>query len=190
MTYVAWKLSGLPCHRVIGTGCALDSARFRFFIGDRLNVRPSNVHSWVIGEHGDSSVPVWSGVDVAGLRLREINPDVGTEDDKEKFSELHTKVVRSAYDVIQLKGYTSWAIGLTGASVTRSFLRNTGEINAVSIFAKGYFGIDKDVYLSLPCVLGRGGVSHVLRMRLTEEEACRLRKSADVIHEVVCSVKL
>ncbi|KAI2648171.1 L-lactate dehydrogenase A chain [Labeo rohita] len=110
LTYVAWKLSGLPRNRVIGSGTNLDSARFRYLMGEKLGIHPSSCHGWVIGEHGDSSVPVWSGVNVAGVSLQGLNPDMGTEKDKEDWKSVHKMVVDSAYEVIKLKGYTSWAI--------------------------------------------------------------------------------
>lgn len=132
LTYVAWKLSGLPKNRVIGSGTNLDSSRFRFLMSQRLGVAPTSCHGWIIGEHGDSSVPVWSGVNIAGVRLREINPSVGLPNDNENWIELHKKVVESAYEVIQLKGYTSWAIGLSVASLASALLRNTHNVHAVS----------------------------------------------------------
>lgn len=132
MTYVAWKLSGLPKNRVIGSGTNLDSSRFRFLMSQRLGVAPTSCHGWIIGEHGDSSVPVWSGVNIAGVRLRELNPTIGTGEDPEKWNELHKQVVDSAYEVIKLKGYTSWAIGLSTASLASAILRNTSSVAAVS----------------------------------------------------------
>lgn len=132
MTYVAWKLSGLPKNRVIGSGTNLDSSRFRFLMSQRLGVAPTSCHGWIIGEHGDSSVPVWSGVNIAGVRLRELNPTIGTGEDPEKWNELHKQVVDSAYEVIRLKGYTSWAIGLSTASLASAILRNTSSVAAVS----------------------------------------------------------
>lgn len=132
MTYVAWKISGLPKNRVIGSGTNLDSSRFRFLMSQRLGVAPTSCHGWIIGEHGDSSVPVWSGVNVAGVRLAEINPSIGTADDDEKWGDLHHEVVNSAYEVIKLKGYTSWAIGLSVASLASALLRNTYNVHAVS----------------------------------------------------------
>lgn len=94
LTFVAWKLSGLPKERVIGSGTNLDSSRFRFLMSERFNVAPSSTHGWIIGEHGDSSVPVWSGVNVAGVRLRDINPHAGTEKDTENWADIHTQVVQ------------------------------------------------------------------------------------------------
>lgn len=107
LTWVAWKLSGLPQHRVFGSGTNLDSARFSFLMSQRLGVAPTSCHGWIIGEHGDSSVPIWSGVNVAGVRLRDINPLIGMAGDKEDWAQIHKEVVESAEEVIKLKGYTS-----------------------------------------------------------------------------------
>uniref|UniRef100_A0A8D1QY15 L-lactate dehydrogenase n=1 Tax=Sus scrofa TaxID=9823 RepID=A0A8D1QY15_PIG len=86
LTYVTWKLSGLPKHRVIGSGCNLDSARFRYLMAEKLGVHPSSCHGWILGEHGDSSVAVWSGVNVAGVSLQELNPEMGTDNDSSSSS--------------------------------------------------------------------------------------------------------
>lgn len=150
MTFVAWKLSGLPKNRVIVSGTNLDSSRFRFSMSQKLDLAPTSCHGWIIGEHGDSSVPVWSGVNIAGVRLREINPAVGTPEDTEKWNELHKKVVDSAYEVIKLKGYTSWAIGLSCANLAPAILRNESSVHAVSTSVFDEHGIDKNVFLSLP----------------------------------------
>ncbi|KAK7865013.1 hypothetical protein R5R35_000037 [Gryllus longicercus] len=190
MTYVAWKLSGFPKHRVIGSGTNLDSSRFRVLMSQRLNVAPSSVHGWIIGEHGDSSVPVWSGVNVAGVRLRELNPSLGAAEDKENWAEVHKQVVQSAYEVIRLKGYTSWAIGLSVATLTEAVLRNGGQVHAVSTVVQGYHGIDKEVFLSLPCVLSESGVSHIVKQPLTDEETAQLKRSADIMHEVQTRLKM
>ncbi|XP_067012646.1 L-lactate dehydrogenase [Anabrus simplex] len=190
LTYVAWKLSGLPKNKVIGSGTNLDSSRFRFLMSQRLNVAPTSCHGWIIGEHGDSSVAVWSGVNVAGVRLREINPDIGTEKDTENWEEMHKQVVQSAYEVIKLKGYTSWAIGLSVATLVQAILRNSGNIHAVSTLVKGQHGIQDEVFLSLPCVLGINGVSDIVKQPLTEEERKMLHHSAQVMHEVQNKLKM
>lgn len=189
LTYVAWKLSGLPKNRVIGSGTNLDSSRFRFLMSQRLGVAPTSCHGWIIGEHGDSSVPVWSGVNIAGVRLAEINPDIGTASDVEKWGELHHEVVNSAYEVIKLKGYTSWAIGLSVASLCSALLRNTYNVHAVSTLVSGEHGINDEVYLSLPCVLGRNGVSHVVKQILTPAETKKLKDSAQIMAEVQAGIK-
>ncbi|KAK2585736.1 hypothetical protein KPH14_010347 [Odynerus spinipes] len=190
LTYVAWKLSGLPQNRVIGSGTNLDSTRFRFLISQRLNVAPTSCHAWVIGEHGDSSVPLWSTVNVAGVRFRDLKPDIGTSKDEEHWDELHKQVVQSAYEVIKLKGYTSWAIGLNVSSLAATILRNTYQVHAVTVKLTGHHGITEDVFLSLPCVLGENGVTSIVHQILTDEEQELLKKSADTIHAVQKNLKL
>uniref|UniRef100_A0A2K5TJZ3 L-lactate dehydrogenase n=1 Tax=Macaca fascicularis TaxID=9541 RepID=A0A2K5TJZ3_MACFA len=90
LTYVTWKLSGLPKHRVIGSGCNLDSARFRYLMAEKLGIHPSSCLGWILGEHGDSSVAVWSGVNVAGVSLQELNPEMGTDNDSENWKEVNS----------------------------------------------------------------------------------------------------
>ncbi|KAJ9585893.1 hypothetical protein L9F63_020456 [Diploptera punctata] len=190
LTYVAWKLSGLPKNRVIGSGTNLDSSRLRFLMSQRLNLSPTSCHGWIIGEHGDTSVAVWSGVNVAGVRLRDINPDLGSDNDKENWEDLHRQVVQSAYEVIKLKGYTSWAIGLSVATLAQTILRNGCNIHAVSTLVNGQHGIDKNVFLSLPCVLGENGVTHIVKQPLTETEKGMLHKSAALMYEVQSKLTL
>lgn len=184
LTWVAWKLSCLPKHRVIGSGTNLDTSRFRYLISKRLGISSSSVHGWVIGEHGDSSVPVWSGVNVAGVRLRDINPCLGTEDDEENWNEVHKEVVDSAYKIIKLKGYTNWAIGLGVSAICSSILRNTNNIHAVSTLVTEVQGVEKDVFLSLPAALGADGITNVILPHLNETELKQFQKSATLIHEI------
>ncbi|XP_006892048.1 PREDICTED: L-lactate dehydrogenase A chain-like [Elephantulus edwardii] len=181
LTYVAWKISGFPKNRVIGSGCNLDSARFRYLIGERLGVHTLSCHGWVLGEHGDSSVPVWSGVNVAGVSLKNLHPELGTDSDKEQWKEVHKQVVDSAYEVIKLKGYTSWAIGLSVADLAESIMKNLRWVHPISTTIKGLYGIKDDVFLSVPCILGQNGISDVVKVTLTPEEEARLKKSADTL---------
>ncbi|CAL4123281.1 unnamed protein product, partial [Meganyctiphanes norvegica] len=184
LTYVAWKLSGLPKHRVIGSGCNLDSARFRFHLSTRLNIAPSSCHGWIIGEHGDSSVPVWSGMNIAGVRLRDINPKIGTPEDPDNFAQLHKDVINSAYEIIKLKGYTSWAIGVSCSTLARGIIKNLRNVFSVTCSVQGHHGIEKDVFLSLPCVVGEEGITHIIKQQLDPQECEQLQKSANTIFEV------
>uniref|UniRef100_H3CP59 L-lactate dehydrogenase n=1 Tax=Tetraodon nigroviridis TaxID=99883 RepID=H3CP59_TETNG len=189
LTYVTWKLSGLPKHRVIGSGTNLDSARFRYLMAERLGIHASSFNGWVLGEHGDTSVPVWSGANVAGVNLQKLNPDIGTDDDKEEWRATHKAVVDSAYQVIKLKGYTNWAIGLSVADLTESIVKNMSRVHPVSTMVKDMYGIGEEVFLSLPCVLNSSGVSSVVNMRLTDEEVAQLRKSADTLWAIQKDLK-
>ncbi|EPY85261.1 L-lactate dehydrogenase A-like 6B [Camelus ferus] len=184
LTYVAWKLSEFPQNRVIGSGCNLDTARFRFLIGQRLGIHSESCHGWILGEHGDSSVPVWSGVNIAGVPLKTLNVDIGTDKDPEQWKNVHKDVVASAYDIIKMKGYTSWAIGLSVADLTESILKNLRRVHPVSTRIKGLYGINEEVFLSVPCILGENGITDLIRVKLAPEEEARLQKSAKTLWEI------
>ncbi|KAJ1355660.1 L-lactate dehydrogenase A chain [Parelaphostrongylus tenuis] len=185
LTYVTWKLSGLPRERVFGSGTNLDSARFRFLLSQKLNIAPSSCHGWIIGEHGDSSVAVWSGVNVAGVTLSNVRPDIGSPKDSEHWEqEIHKKVIDSAYEIIKLKGYTSWAIGLSVAKIVQGIMTNSRNVYALSTNVKGFHGITEDVYLSLPVVLGSNGITHVVRQNLSPGEVEQLHASSNALLQV------
>ncbi|CBI31909.3 hypothetical protein VitviT2T_002196 [Vitis vinifera] len=185
LTYVAWKLSGFPSNRVLGSGTNLDSSRFRFLIADHLDVNAQDVQAYIVGEHGDSSVALWSSISVGGVPVLSFLEKQQIAYEKETLENIHKAVIDSAYEVISLKGYTSWAIGYSAASLARSILRNQRRIHPVSVLAKGFYGIEGgDVFLSLPAQLGRGGILGVTNVHLTDEEAQRLRDSAKTILEV------
>ncbi|PSS04061.1 L-lactate dehydrogenase [Actinidia chinensis var. chinensis] len=185
LTYVAWKLSGFPPNRVIGSGTNLDSSRFRFLIADHLDVNAQDVQAYIVGEHGDSSVALWSSISVGGVPILSFLERQEISYEKETLEKIHKEVVQSAYEVISLKGYTSWAIGYSVANLARSILRDQRRIHPVSVLAKGFYGIsDGDAFLSLPAQLGRSGVLGVTNVHLTEEEGQKLRDSAKTILEV------
>uniref|UniRef100_A0A8C3PN22 L-lactate dehydrogenase n=1 Tax=Calidris pygmaea TaxID=425635 RepID=A0A8C3PN22_9CHAR len=189
LTYVTWKLSGLPKHRVIGSGCNLDTARFRYLMSERLGIHPSSCHGWILGEHGDSSVAVWSGVNVAGVSLQELNPAMGTDKDAENWKEVHKQVVESAYEVIKLKGYTNWAIGLSVADLCETMLKNLCRVHSVSTLVKGMYGVENDVFLSLPAVLSASGLTSVINQKLKDDEVAQLKKSADTLWNIQKDLK-
>ena len=150
-------------------------------MGERLGVHALSCHGWVLGEHGDSSVPVWSGVNVAGVSLKSLTPELVTDTDKEQWKEVHKQVVDSASEVIKLKGYTSWAIGLSVADLAESIMKNLRRVHPISTMIKGLYGINDDVFLSVPCILGQNGISDVVKVTLTPEDEARLKKSADTL---------
>ena len=189
LTYVAWKLSAFPQNRVIGSGCNLDTARFRFLIGQRLSIHSESCHGWILGEHGDSSVPVWSGVNIAGVPLKELNLDIGTDKDPEQWKNVHRDVVASAYEIIKMKGYTSWAIGLSVADLTESILKNLRRVHPVSTRIKGLYGINEEVFLSVPCILGETGITDLIKVKLAPEEEARLQKSAKTLWDIQKELK-
>ncbi|XP_030685505.1 L-lactate dehydrogenase C chain isoform X3 [Nomascus leucogenys] len=161
-----------------------DSARFRYLIGEKLGVHPTSCHGWIIGEHGDSSVPLWSGVNVAGVALKTLDPKLGTDSDKEHWKNIHKQVIQSAYEIIKLKGYTSWAIGLSVMDLVGSILKNLRRVHPVSTMVKGLYGIKEELFLSIPCVLGRNGVSDVVKINLNSEEEALFKKSAETLWNI------
>ncbi|MCO5591738.1 hypothetical protein L7F22_045730 [Adiantum nelumboides] len=183
LTHLSWKLSGLPPNRVIGTGTNLDSSRLRFLIADKFDVNAHNIHGYMVGEHGDSSVPLWSSLTVANVPVLNLYDKNGVKYTKKTLKEFHEAVVGSAYEVIKLKGYTSWAIGYSAASLVKSMLRDQRRIHPVAVRAKGFYGIEHDVYLSLPSQLGRAGVLGVANLPLQEDEMQQLQQSANTIWE-------
>nr|XP_055180684.1 L-lactate dehydrogenase B chain-like isoform X2 [Nyctereutes procyonoides] len=189
LTYVTWILSGLPKHRVIGSGCNLDSARFHYFMAEKLGIHPSSCHGWILEEHGDSSVAVWSGVNVADVSLQELNPEMGTDNNGENWKEVHKMVVESAYEVIKLKGYTKWAIGLSVADLNESLLKNLSRIHPVSTMVKGMYGIENEVFLSLPCILDARGLTSVINQKLKDDKVAQLKKSADTLWDIQKALK-
>ncbi|XP_054808050.1 L-lactate dehydrogenase B-like [Prosopis cineraria] len=185
LTYIAWKLSGFPSNRVIGSGTNLDSSRFRFLMADHLDVNAQDVQAYIVGEHGDSSVALWSSISIGGVPVLSFLEKQQIEYEKETLENIHKHVVESAYEVIRLKGYTCWAIGYSVASLARTILRDQKKIHPVSVLANGFHGVyGGQVFLSLPAQLGRGGVLGVTNVHLTEEEAQKLRDSAKTIIEV------
>ncbi|CAE7341511.1 unnamed protein product [Symbiodinium sp. KB8] len=183
MTAVAAKLSGLPPGRVFGSGTSLDSSRFRSLIAKELGVAIRSVHGYILGEHGDSSVPIWSQVSVGCSPLASaVDASLGTHQPGGVWSGMHQDVVKAAYSVIKAKGYTNWAIGLTVASIARAVLRDERRVLPVSVPAQGHHDIHHDVYLSLPAVVGAGGALSIISATLARHETEMLQKSAEALH--------
>lgn len=184
LSYVAWRMSGFPSKRVIGSGTVLDTARFRYLLSEYLDLDPRNVHAYIVGEHGDSEVPVWSLANVAGMRLAEYclreECDIGDEV-RERISH---EVRDAAYEVIERKGATYYAVAVALVRIVESILRDQHTVLSVSNLVPGFYGI-KDVYLSLPAVIGGGGVERVVHLALDEAEVEALKESASVLHGVL-----
>ncbi|HYG57444.1 MAG TPA: L-lactate dehydrogenase [Symbiobacteriaceae bacterium] len=177
LTQVALKLSGWPRHRVIGSGTLLDSSRFRYLVAEQLKVDPRSVHGLIIGEHGDSEVPVWSSLNLAGVDLKECheNPRWCVDDlDKDR---IYDETRTAAYKIIERKGATYYAIALALARICEAILKDQHSILPVSVHLEGYHGIS-GVCVGVPSVVGRKGVEEVIEMPLDETEAALLRKSA------------
>uniref|UniRef100_A0A8C0SKR9 Lactate/malate dehydrogenase N-terminal domain-containing protein n=3 Tax=Canis lupus TaxID=9612 RepID=A0A8C0SKR9_CANLF len=121
------------------------------------------------------------GVNVDGVSLKNLHPDLGTDADKEQWKEVHKQVVDSAFEVIKWKGYTSWVIGLSVADLAESTMKNLRRVHPISTMIKRLYGIKDDVFLIVPCILGQKGISDVVKVTLTPEEEARLKKGADTL---------
>eukprot|EP00978_Attheya_sp_CCMP212_P035101 scaffold150856_cov54-Attheya_sp.AAC.4 len=185
MTAVAARAAGpdVPPGRIFGSGTALDSSRLRSLVGASFDVDTNTVHGFVIGEHGDSSVPVWSSINVGGSPIL---PHGG--EPKEAHRAMHAEVVTSGSTVIKKKGYTNWAIGLAIARITAAVVTDERTFIPVSTCVRGYQGVEEDVFLSLPCCLGACGVVRVIDLKLTEAEAAAFQKSAQEVWKVQATV--
>lgn len=181
LTWVAWKISGLPVHRVFGSGTNLDSSRFRNLIAERLGVHAQSVHGYIVGEHGDSSVAVWSSLQIGATNIL---PIIKSSGEMDKCEAIHKEVVNAAYEIIKLKGYTNWAIGASVANLARSILQNHCRVHPISTLVKGMFGIESEVFLSVPCVLSRYGVQSAIPIELDEAETAKMLHSATTLAEL------
>jgi L-lactate dehydrogenase len=189
LTYAAQKASRYPWQRVIGSGTLLDTARFRFELGRHCGMDPRNVHAYIIGEHGDSEVPVWSLANVAGMRLRDYCPVCGKGCSGRALDQLFENVKTAAYRIIKLKGATYYAIGAGVARLTEAILRDEHTVMTVSTRIDGYCGIG-DVCLSLPAIICRDGIRETIPLTLSPDEEAALRHSADTLQGVLRSVGL
>lgn len=184
LCFVAWKLSGLPKQRIIGSGTHLQSSRFRFLLSQKLNIATNSTQGWIIGEQSESSVPVWSCVNFASVKLHEINLAAAGEKDGEKWSSVYEEAMKAEGEVRNLKGFSSWGIALSCSEIASAILRSSKEVQTVSTMIKGLYGITKEVFLSLPCVLSSNGVSSIVNIKLTDDERRQLHRSANQIDEV------
>ncbi|HSW89820.1 MAG TPA: L-lactate dehydrogenase [Patescibacteria group bacterium] len=179
LTYKASLISALPKGRVFGSGTMLDTARFRYHLGEMLNINPRSIHAYILGEHGDSSFPVLSSASVGGQPLSDF-PAYS----KEQALEAFELAKQAAYNIIQAKGATYYAIGVVITKLVRTILRNNHSVLPVSIPVENYYG-QYNVSLSVPCIVGRDGVEQVLKAQLSPEEQILFAHSADTLKKLL-----
>jgi L-lactate dehydrogenase len=180
LAQVAQQESGLPVERAIGSGTVLDTARLRQMVGEQLNVEARSVHAYILGEHGDSEIAAWSCANIAGVPLREYCASAVCPD----FDEVLRRVRRAAPDIIERKGYTSFAIASCVTRICEAILRDEHTVLPVSTLMRGQYGI-KDVYLSTPCIIGRIGVERVIELPLDDGERAGLHASANILQHTL-----
>ncbi|GAB2611933.1 L-lactate dehydrogenase [Pseudactinotalea suaedae] len=176
ITYVAQKLTGLPPHQLFGSGTVLDSARLRGLIASRCGVAVQNVHAYIVGEHGDSEIPLWSSASVGAIPVTDLIEEAERD-------QMAHDVVHAAYEIISGKGATSYAIGVSAGRIIEAVLRDEHRVLPVSTMVDGHLGIE-DVCLSIPSVVGAGGIERQLHVPMTDREVAGLRASADEIRSV------
>ncbi len=181
MTYATLKLSGFPAARVIGTGTVLDSARFRTLLAQEMGIDVRSVHAYIIGEHGDSEVPVWSKVNISGMSL--------CDQENNGLQEIFDRVKNAGYEILKLKGYTSYAIGLATTEIVKAILHGQDRILTVSSLVNDFYGIS-DVCLSLPSVVNQKGVIKRVNITLSDKEQQQLIHSAKVLHDIFDTLTL
>ena len=190
LTYVTLKLSGFPSNKVIGSGTVLDTARLKYMISEYAKVDSANIHAYIIGEHGDTELPVWSNATIGGMDVEKYCSDYAQLGNvKEELKDLFVKVRNSAYEIIKLKGATNYSIALALVKITRSILRNENSILPVSTLITDYYGIN-DVCISIPSIVNINGVEQYVRIELSEEEQELFIHSANTLKKFIQSIDL
>lgn len=189
LTQVALKRSGWIKNRVIGSGTVLDSARFRYLISQHCNVDVSNVHAYILGEHGDSEVAAWSMTHVAGIPIDNYCPQCGNcRDWHGERDRIVREVKDSAYHIINYKGSTYFGIGMAMTRIVGTILQDQNSVLTVSTYLEGDYSLH-NVCLSIPCVIGQGGVKRIVQTELYPEEQSALERSAQILKNGIASLK-
>ncbi len=183
LTSLTLNLSGFPPERVIGSGTVLDTARLKYLLGRKFDLDYRNIHAWMIGEHGDSELAAWSSATVAGLPVDEYCSQHGTTRAELQLNEIYEEVRDSAYQIIDRKGSTFYAVAMAVRRIAQALVRDEHSILTVSSLAQGNYGI-RDICIGLPTVLGRGGVEDVMRIPLNEQEMQKLKESAEALKKI------
>lgn len=173
MTYLTWKYSGFNPNKIIGSGTSLDTSRLRYLIGERLNINPKNIHAYVVGEHGDSEFVPWSNANVG---LQKITNFL----DEEDLNEIHEKVKKAAYDIIDRKGATCYGIGMCLVRITNAILGDEDTIITVSSYDK-----NNSIFMGIPSVINSNGVKTRIYLELNEEETKKMQNCVDVIKSAI-----
>ena len=189
VTYAALKASGLPSRSVLGSGTVLDSSRLRILLAEHCGVAVQSVHAFIVGEHGDSELPVWSRAAIGHVPLAEWSVPGRPPLDETARAGIAERVVRAAEEIIRGKGATNYAIGLAATRILEALLYDERSVLPVSSLLEGQYGIE-DVCLSLPSIVDGRGVDTVLTPTLADDELDGLRRSARTVRDVARSLGL
>ena len=189
LTYAAWKLSGYPRERVIGSGTVLDTGRLKQLLGEELGVDSRNVHAFIIGEHGDSELAVWSEANVSGLDLESFCRIRGRALESRDMSRMYRQVRDSAYEIIRRKGATYYGIAMAVGRIAACIVKDEHAVLPISVVMDGQYGLN-GLALSIPSILGRQGLEEILEIPLSPEEDRALQASARQMQEAIASLDL
>ena len=189
LTYVALRLSGYPEERVIGSGTVLDTAGLKYELGRHLSVDSRSVHSFIIGEHGDSEIVAWSSANVSGIPLHDFCSMRGYHNHDEEMRRIADKVKNSAYKIIKRKGATYYGIAMSVKRICEAIVRDEHSVLPISSMMHGEYGIS-DIALSMPAIVGIKGIETHVPISLDYEESEELKKSASILKETIASLKL
>ena len=189
LTYAAWRLSGLPARHVIGSGTVLDTARLKYLLGQALGVDSRNVHAAVIGEHGDSELPVWSSANISSMDLDRFCQLRGVLNYRKELDRIEKEVRDSAYAIIERKGATYYGIAMAVSRIAQCIVKNESAMLPVSVVLEGQYGL-RDLCLSIPAIVGQDGVETVLEIPLDPEEHEALLASARQLEQVIRRLEL
>ena len=189
MTYVALKLSGYPRHKVIGSGTVLDTARLKYLLSRHLDVDSRSIHAFIIGEHGDSELAVWSAANVSGIPLNHFCELRGYFDHMESMDRIYQSVRDSAYEIIEKKGATYYGVAMAVCRIAESVIRNEHSIMPISVYLDGLYGLH-DICLSIPTVVGQEGAEKVLDIPLDLMEMGKLVYSAEELKKIIGELAL
>lgn len=184
LTYVALKLSGYPKERVFGSGTVLDSARFRYLLGEHLQVDSKSVHAVIIGEHGDSELAVWSGANVAGIQVNDFCELRGHYAHEESMERIYQNVRDSAYEIIKKKGATYYGVAMAVGRIAEAVVKNSHSVLPITSLLEGQYGIE-DVCISVPTIVSQNGAEQILEIPLSDDELEKLQVSAKELHKVL-----
>ena len=189
LTYAAYRISGYPKRRVIGSGTVLDTARLKYLLGERLRVDSRSVHAFIIGEHGDSELAVWSGANVSGVDLPAFFQLQGQKDAQTALQEIYEGVRDSAYEIIARKGATYYGIAMAVARIADSIVKDERAVLPVSVLLEGQYDL-QGLCLSIPSIIGRNGLEQVLEIPLDQGERRALECSAQQLRKVIREMEL
>lgn len=182
LTYISAEIVGPSSQRVIGSGTILDTARFRYLLGEHYGVDPRSVHAYIVGEHGDSELPLWSLANIAGVRLADFIGANGQGYDQQALDQIFQQTRFAAYEIIKRKRATYYAIGLGLLAIAEAVLRDQHTVLTVSSPMIGQYGVS-NIAISLPTIVGRTGIEEVLTLPLADAEIAAFQQSAQVLYE-------